>query len=49
LASIMAMFRTSHDSSAEVFHGQKKRAESEQMIDRREMGRKVKSPEPSVV
>ncbi len=47
LASIMAMFRTNHDSSAKVFHGQKKAAESKQTINARERGRKAMNPESS--
>ena len=47
LASIMAMFRTNHDSSAGVFHGQKKAAESKQTIAAREKGREAVNPEPS--
>ncbi len=47
LASIMAMFRTNRDSSAGVFHGQKKAAESKQTIDAREKGREAVNPEPS--
>jgi methyl-accepting chemotaxis protein len=43
LASIMAMFRTNHDSS-EIFHDQKKAIESKRTIDSREMGRKSMSP-----
>jgi len=41
LASIMAMFRTNHDSSAEVFHNRKKTIESKQTIDAREMSEKA--------
>jgi len=44
LASIMAMFRTNHDSS-EVFHGRKKTIESKQTIASRETGKKAMSPQ----
>jgi len=42
LASIMAMFRTNHDSS-EIFHGRKKTIESDQTIASRETGKKAMS------
>jgi methyl-accepting chemotaxis protein len=41
LASIMAMFRTTRDSSAEVFHDRKKAIESKQTISSIEMGQKA--------
>jgi len=44
LASIMAMFRTNHDSS-EIFHGRKKTIESKQTIASRETGKKAMSPQ----
>jgi methyl-accepting chemotaxis protein len=42
LASIMAMFRTNHDSSAEVFHDRKK------TIDSIERGQKARVARPSM-
>jgi methyl-accepting chemotaxis protein len=44
LASIMAMFRTSHDSS-EIFHDRKKTIEGKHRIGSREMGPKTMSPQ----
>jgi methyl-accepting chemotaxis protein len=43
LASIMAMFRTNHDSSAEVFHDRKKTIGNDQTIASRETGKKAMS------
>jgi methyl-accepting chemotaxis protein len=43
LASIMAMFRTNHDSS-EIFHDRRKATESKRTIASREIGQKAMSP-----
>jgi methyl-accepting chemotaxis protein len=44
LASIMAMFRTNHDSS-EIFHNRRKAIETNRTIASREMGQKSMSPQ----